>query len=221
MFIEIRFPQTRYQLKRNYYSQKLKIPNSGKVAPCTAKQIPKQAALTIQRITSVHFKPEFIGCHLNIWLKMAHTRLTKGIPTSKIPAMYITMADSGEVGSTTSAIGKREMRAAPPPTATAIAANNSATNTTPNTNSIGLQIMANITRQIFNSQPTTITSVSPNFCKKVRGLSDSYNHSPRLATFSKPSVTVFPIFSTVTASPRMLNFSAAVRASGIISQHTI
>ena len=62
--------------------------------------------------------------------------------------------------------------AAPPPTATAIAANNSATNTTPNTNSIGLQIMANITRQIFNSQPTTITSVSPNFCKKVRGLSD-------------------------------------------------
>ena len=146
--------------------------NSGKVAPCTAKQIPKQAALTIQRITSVHFKPEFIGCHLNIWLKMAHTRLTKGIPTSKIPAMYITMADSGEVGSTTSAIGKREMRAAPPPTATAIAANNSATNTTPNTNSIGLQIMANITRQIFNSQPTTITSVSPNFCKKVRGLSD-------------------------------------------------
>lgn len=125
--------------KRNYYSQKLKIPNSGKVAPCTAKQIPKQAALTIQRITSVHFKPEFIGCHLNIWLKMAHTRLTKGIPTSKIPAMYITMADSGEVGSTTSAIGKREMRAAPPPTATAIAANNSATNTTPNTNSIGLQ----------------------------------------------------------------------------------
>ena len=53
---------------------------------------------------------------------MAHTRLTKGIPTSKIPAMYITMADNGEVGSTTSAIGKKEMRAAPPPTATAIAA---------------------------------------------------------------------------------------------------
>ena len=107
MFIEIRFHQTRYQLKRNYYSQKLKIPNSGKVAPDRKTGSGKQAALTIQRITSVHFKPEFIGCHLNIWLKMAHTRLTKGIPTSKIPAMYITMADSGEVGSTTSAIGKK------------------------------------------------------------------------------------------------------------------
>ena len=86
--------------------------------------------------------------------------------------MYITMADNGEVGSTTSAIGKKEMRAAPPPTATAIAANNNATNTTPNTNNTGLQIMANITRQIFKNQPTIITNASPNFCKKVRGLSD-------------------------------------------------
>ena len=46
------------------------------------------------------------------------------------------------------------------------------TNTTPNTNSTGLQIMANITRQIFKNQPTIITNASPNFCKKVRGLSD-------------------------------------------------
>ena len=38
--------------------------------------------------------------------------------------------------------------------------------------STGLQIMANITRQIFKNQPTIITNASPNFCKKVRGLSD-------------------------------------------------
>ena len=60
-----------------YYSiNHTRMPNIGKVAPCIAKQIPKPAALTIQRITKVHFKPEAIGCHLNIWLNIAQTRLT-------------------------------------------------------------------------------------------------------------------------------------------------
>ena len=127
------------------------MPISGNVAPCTAKQMPKQAALTIQRMTSVHFRPEFIGCHLNTWLKIAHTRLTKGIPTNKIPAIYITIATSGEVGSTMSAMGKNESNAAPPPMATVIATNSSTTNAIPKANNTGLHIMANITRQSFRN----------------------------------------------------------------------
>ena len=156
-----------------YYSiNHTRMPNIGKVAPCIAKQIPKTAALTIQRITKVHFKPEAIGCHLNIWLNIAQTRLTNGMPTNKIPAMYITIADNGEVGNITSKVGNIEISAAPPPIATITAAKSSATNTTPNTNNSGLQIMANITRQILKNQPATITKASPSFCKKVRGLSD-------------------------------------------------
>lgn len=178
MFIEIRFLQTRYQLKKKLLFSEIKDTQFRESSPLHRKTDSETSRTYNPRITSVHFKPEFIGCHLNIWLKMAHTRLTKGIPTSKIPAMYITMADSGEVGSTTSAIGKREMRAAPPPTATAIAANNSATNTTPNTNSIGLQIMANITRQISTANRLPSPAYLPTSARKYGACPTSYNHSP-------------------------------------------
>ena len=147
-------------------------PNIGNVAPCIAKQMPKTHALTIQRMTNVHFRPETIGCHLNIWLNIIQTRLTNGMPTTRIPAIYITMADNGEAGNTTLKVGNIEISAAPPPMATITAAKSRATNTTPNTNSSGLQMIANITRQILRNSPTTITRASPSFCRKVRGLSD-------------------------------------------------
>ena len=126
-----------------YHPNDSNIPSLGKVAPCIAKQMPKQAALTIHRMTNVHFRPEFIGCHLKACPNTDHTRLTNGMPTSRMPAIYITMADKGEAGITTSAIGKSEINAAPPPTATATAAISNATNTTPKISSIGLQTIAN------------------------------------------------------------------------------
>ena len=147
-------------------------PSIGNVAPCIAKQIPNTAALIIQRITKVHFNPETIGCHLNIWQNIAQTRLTNGMPTNRRPAIYITIADNGDVGSTTLKVGNIEISAAPPPMATITAAKSRATNTTPNTNNNGLQMMANITKHILKNKPTTMTNASPSFCKKVRGLSD-------------------------------------------------
>ena len=55
------------------------------------------------------------------------------------PEIYITMADNGEEGNTTLKVGNIEISAAPPPMATITAAKSRATNTTPNTNSSGLQ----------------------------------------------------------------------------------
>ena len=129
-------------------------------------------ALTIQRISNVHFNPETIGCQLNTGRKIAKTRLTRGIPTTRIPAIYSTMADKGDVGNAKSIAGNQDINAAPPPIATAIAAKSKATNTIPKTNSTGLQMIATITRQIFRNQPTIINNVSPVLCIEVRGLSD-------------------------------------------------
>ena len=99
-------------------------------------------ALTIHRISNVHFNPETIGCQLNTGRKIAKTRLTRGIPTTRIPAIYSTMADKGDVGNTKSIAGNQDINAAPPPIATAIAAKSKATNTIPKTNSTGLQMIA-------------------------------------------------------------------------------
>lgn len=75
-------------------------------------------ALTIHRISNVHFNPETIGCQLNTGRKIAKTRLTRGIPTTRIPAIYSTMADKGDVGNTKSIAGNQDINAAPPPIAT-------------------------------------------------------------------------------------------------------
>lgn len=61
------------------------------------------------------------------------------MPTNRRPAIYITIADNGDVGSTTLKVGNIEISAAPPPMATITAAKSRATNTTPNTNNNGLQ----------------------------------------------------------------------------------
>ena len=90
-----------------------------------------------------------------------------------------------------------------------------------NANNIGAHTMTNRIRPIFRIQPTTVTSASPIRCKSVRGLSERMKLLTPSVTFSKPPVTVLPIFSTVTASPYILSFSAAVRASGTISQQII
>ncbi len=89
--------------------------------------------------------------------------LTNGMPTNKMPAIYITMADNGDIGIITLCSGKSETNAAPPPIATAIAAKSNAMKTIPNTNKIGLQIMANITKQTLSINPATITNASPIF----------------------------------------------------------
>ena len=73
-------------------------------------------------MSNVHFNPETIGCQLNTGRKIAKTRLTRGIPTTRIPAIYSTMADKGDVGNTKSIAGNQDINAAPPPIATAIAA---------------------------------------------------------------------------------------------------
>ena len=53
---------------------------------------------------------------------------------------------------------------------------------------------------------------------QLRGLSDWRNSRVRFSTFSNPPVTVFPMFSIVTLSPRISSFSVAVRAIGIMIQ---
>lgn len=89
------------------------------------------------------------------------------MPTNRRPAIYITIADNGDVGSTTLKVGNIEISAAPPPMATITAAKSRATNTTPNTNNNGLQMMANITKHILKNKPTTMTNASPSFDKST------------------------------------------------------
>ncbi len=60
-----------------------------------------------QNKLNVHFNPETIGCQLNTGRKIAKTRLTRGIPTTRIPAIYSTMADKGDVGNTKSIAGNQ------------------------------------------------------------------------------------------------------------------
>jgi len=140
------------------------------------------------------------------------------MPSIRVPAMYMTMVDIGEMGNMISVVGNRDSNAAPPPMPITIAMKSNATKTTAKIKSTGLQITAIAISPIFNIHPTTVTMALPNDARKERGLSDRmYSFTP-FPTFSNPSVTVLPMFSTVTASPRILSFSAAVRASGTIIQ---
>lgn len=91
------------------------------------------------------------------------------MPTNRRPAIYITIADNGDVGSTTLKVGNIEISAAPPPMATITAAKSRATNTTPNTNNNGLQMMANITKHILKNKPTTMTNASTHVLTKSTG----------------------------------------------------
>ena len=121
------------------------------------------ATLTIQSMSNVHLNPEDMGCHVNNCRNITNTMLTNGIPTNKIPAIYITMDDNGDTGIMTSCRGNKDINAAPPPTATATAAKRRAIKTIPNTKSIGLHTMAKITKQTFNIKPAIITKASPTF----------------------------------------------------------
>lgn len=75
------------------------------------------------------------------------------------------------------------------------------------------KIPANMMKN-FKMNPMTRTKTSASFWKKFLGLSELMKSFTLLLTFSNQSVTVFPIFSTVTLCPRISSFSFAVRAIG-------
>lgn len=178
MFIEIRFLQTRYQLKKKLLFSEVKDTQFRESSPLHCKT-DSEASRTYNPKNNQ--RPLQTGIH-----RLPFEYLTEDGPY-KTDQRNSYQQDSCNVHhngrqrrSRQYHISHREkeMRAAPPPTATAIAANNNATNTTPNTNSTGLQIMANITRQISRTSRQSSPMHLPTSARKYGVCPTSYNHSP-------------------------------------------
>ena len=136
-----------------------------------AMQMTKQAALTTQSASNVHFNPVVMGRQLNAQWEMPQTMAVNGMPTMKNPAMHITSVGSGDTQNAASAImGKSDTKAAPPPNNTTKPTNSKATNPTPQDSKNGLQMMASTTSSALKAKPIKVTNASPTFCKNVRGL---------------------------------------------------
>ena len=149
----------------------LKASNTSESGPCMTMQMTKQAALTTQSASNVHFNPVVMGRQSKAQWAMAQTMAVNGMPTKKSPAMPITKVGRGDTTNARSVIvGNSDTNAALPPINKTRATNNNTTNPTPQASNIGLQMMASTTNATLKANPIKVTNASPTFCKKVRGL---------------------------------------------------